>query len=79
MPLSHFAVAEHPSMALFAVTALYIAFQGAGLWMINRAAPDRWARGPVNRPGVALAFTTYAIGCGFCMFAIIGWLTVAGL
>jgi hypothetical protein len=79
MLLTRLAVAEHPSMALFAVTALYIAFQGAGLWMINRAAPNRWAGVPANRPGVALAFVTYAIGCVFCMFAIIGWLTVAGL
>jgi hypothetical protein len=77
--LSHQAVPDRPSIVQLAVTAHYNAFQAAGLWMINRAAPARWAGGPANRTGVALAFATYAIGCAFCMFAIIGWLTVAGL
>lgn len=72
MELPHLAMQQHPAAGLFAVTALYLALQGAGLWHFARAPTAHW-------PRLALAYGTYAAGCVFCCLAIIGWLTVAGL
>lgn len=63
---------HQPTAALVTVTALYLAFQGAGLWQFARAPSGHW-------PRLAFAYGTYAAGCVFCCLAIIGWLTVAGL
>ena len=72
MELPHLAMHQHPSASLLAVTALYLALQAAGLWQFAHAPSAHW-------PRLTLAYGTYAAGCVCCCFAIIGWLTVAGL
>jgi hypothetical protein len=61
-----------PREQIYAATALYVAFQGAGLWQFARAPKG-------SLPRLAAAYATYAIGCVFCCLAIVGWLTMAGL